>query len=590
MNNFTLRDSEMDAGVTRFGNTAASGTPEGAIIFGNPTSGTGLRGTGLIEGNVIGSGSFDNLDVYNFEANSLNLTIRDSATTEAVFNDMLSGGNDGILVQTGGGNNLTLLVGGEVSGDDRGVQFTGVYGDHIQTNAVNGATTQNITIDGNIFTQSLADGPFVAGGGVRIGGGSEDVGTNINVNYVLSDNIIRGARDSAFDGRFNGRAGTITGVVLNNTVGTDNGVFDTSVANRGAGFAGEVGMFIGLERGDGSGNMTYALRIQDNDIHDTPDQGIYLISQNSAGGGLTVVEATILNNVIDELGAAAFGAMRLLAGGGSTGENGRMGTVISGNTFDVTGVPAIPGLFYDQVPDAFTHHYVPGIGGPHSGVASDTALTNFLNNVNDPGPDTQNNFIGTADLIEGNGLAGLTGENLTLPVPILAAPPAGEDWETAFHDWLASLPASAAATVRRAPAAPVTAVAAPAAAAIPAPAIRLRRPSRRTRSSSTTACSARPSSTISSRRRSSAGSTPARPPSRSPRCARPRFSVADMTGVYLGTSDAGCRSRSTATAPAMAGSSTRTPRRRWRISGQPAAASPPIAGARPTAGWTCSPC
>lgn len=120
---------------------------------------TNLTGTALIEGNNISDGHEHVLMVSN-STGTLNLTIRDSATNQAVIgrNGTLSG-NDGIIVNGSGNSNITVLV--------DGVQFTGSRGDLIQTEA-NGNATQNVTIRNNTFANLHPD-VVSGGGGVTIG-------------------------------------------------------------------------------------------------------------------------------------------------------------------------------------------------------------------------------------------------------------------------------------------------------------------------------------------------------------------------------------------------------------------------------------
>ena len=443
VNNFTLRDSDLFEGVTAFGTLSNATLGEGAIKFGTPGGAgtTGLSGTGLFEGNVIGNGRFDNLAIWNYGANTLNLTIQDSANDQAVFNPNLAsfGSNEGLFVETGGTHDLTMLV--------QGVQFTGVVGDHIQTNAVSQAGgSQNITINNNIFSQSLTDA-VAAGGGIRIGGGSTVAGTSLDVDYVISNNVMTGSKVSTMDLRFNGLGGDINGVVLNNTIGTNDGVYSSSIAQRGAGDNGAYGIWTGIDRNTGVAGdfvtLNYATRIEGNTIRDTNAGSILVWSNNGGGEGTVRVEATIQNNNMAEYfnDAADNGALSgvyFSVGGGGAGDDALMGIRMLSNVVNAT--TALDGFAAVILAQgaAGSHFYIPGVPGtPISGSGYNATISNYW--VGAPNNNSFTNPPGIpAPFVLIDNVAGLGNEAFTLGIPIMAAPQPGVDWETAIRDWLAN--------------------------------------------------------------------------------------------------------------------------------------------------------
>jgi hypothetical protein len=421
VNNFTLRDSSLSAGAT-FGSSAA----EGVMRFGTQGSTTGLTGTALFEGNVIGNGSGDNVSIYMYGANSLNLTFRDTAGGDAAVMNANNSttGNDNLIVETGGTSNLTMSV--------TGVDFNGARGDQLQVIAA-GSTTQSISVTSNTFDQSIVG---ALGGGVKFGGGGLN---NYNVNYTFSNNTMTGSTVSAFDGLYNGLNGTITGVISGNTIGTAGSGYQNALGQTGSLQA--FGIFAGIDKTVG-GTVTYALRIENNTIRDTADAGIVLRSNNGGNTGTARLEATITNNTVAEIKpTTSLGAMYLQIGGNSASgtDNALMGLNLTGNTLTATVNNAI---IFDEVSSA-ARFYLPGYGGSPNGEFANAFFPPAANGTASSGINTYlagkgnvlTNGTGPSEPggVNAENVVGVTGASFVLAVPLLAAPTPGEDWETALQ-------------------------------------------------------------------------------------------------------------------------------------------------------------
>ncbi|WP_338015317.1 beta strand repeat-containing protein [Altererythrobacter sp. C41] len=349
VNNFTLRDSTMngaDADDGGFGNSNAA--DEGAISFDN------LTGTALFEGNNLSDGHEDNIRVVN-NSGTLNMTVRDSVNNVAVIGrNGTTSGNDGILVTGSGSSDITLLI--------DGVDFAGSRGDIVQVDASNTAT-QNVTIR-NSTMHNLHQDIVSGGGGISLGL-SAGTGAGPSVTYNIENNSIRGAEGNAILVSAIGPAGHMSGTILGNTIGNNDGVHSASQADTGSS-AGGNGILARVEKGPGGGTLSHSVRIENNNIGDIASgAGVYLVS-NGAGdsSGTARLEAAIRGNTIDELGEFALGGIYAQTGGTGT-DDGLLGVDIEDNTINLTGATgALAGIAFDDIsPDA--QFYFPGYGGPY---------------------------------------------------------------------------------------------------------------------------------------------------------------------------------------------------------------------------------
>ncbi|HEX6377298.1 MAG TPA: Ig-like domain-containing protein [Allosphingosinicella sp.] len=409
VNNFTLRDSEFRG---TFGTTPS--VDEGAIRFGTQGGNTGLTGTALFEGNNIQGGVKDNVAIFLYGSNSLNLTFKDSASDQAVFGHNGASGGDSLLVESGGTSNLTMLV--------DGVHFDGARSDIIQTVAAD-STVQNITVQNSTFFSTHATNQ---GNGISIGGGGN--ASNYNVTYLIQNNQVKGTEASAINTFFAGYTGTIRGVILNNTLGTNNGVYNSGANDQGSN-SGSI-IFAGHEKfvGAGAGSMNYALRIEGNHISDGNQQPSVFLRSGSQGGGTSLLEVTFKNNVIDEadnVGPAQLEGLYLQVGGTGSGDNSKLGIDMIGNTINMTGGQGVPAIAFDQGTTA-SQFFLPGYGGPFTGAGVQAGIEAFLNGK---GNATTSGGGVAADITPSFSSA-VGGQAFSQPVPSMAANPnAGLGWE-----------------------------------------------------------------------------------------------------------------------------------------------------------------
>jgi uncharacterized repeat protein (TIGR01451 family) len=352
VNNFTLTDSTL-TGV--FGDNTAR--DEDSIRFGTGGISTGLTGTSVFQGNTIQGGRESNLSVAMYGANTLNLTIRDTAGgDQAVFNNTstLSGANSDFVIETGGTSNLVLNI--------NGVAFNGANANLIQVTSI-GSATQNIGITGNQLHNTQAT-TLDGGAGVLITGSV----TNSSITYNIDGNSFKGTRGASIFSMFNGNSGTVNGVVNNNTFGTANGVKDATQANYGSLFGGAF--FGGIDsKFPGTGVINYGLRISSNSIRDPGSDGVIMLrSASQDTQGTARLEATISNNSIAEPGSnIAGGIYAQVAGSGSlpaSSDSGKMGLNISNNSFNLTGATFADGVYIDNGNSLNGVAYLPGYAGP----------------------------------------------------------------------------------------------------------------------------------------------------------------------------------------------------------------------------------
>jgi VCBS repeat-containing protein len=340
VNNFSLHDSAMTG---TFGNN---------LLLNESTIGfTGLTGTALFEGNVIQGGRADNLRIIN-TTGALDLTVQDSANDQAVMGLNNLNGANSVTIETSGPASLTALI--------DGVDFLGARGSLLDINAL-GTSTQDLVISDNSFTNTHAN-TAGGGGGVFLHGGG--TGSNINVDYQFTGNSLTGAVGSALNATYTQSAGAVRGYIADNVIGVDDGIAGTegsSTAN---------GIQVGLDRAAGSGDATYQVSIVDNAIHDAG--GFAGIALNSSGGDAVDtanLEATIQNNVVDQLGGFALTALYALVGGSAlSGDFSSMGLDISSNTFDAGDSQGVNAVLFDQI-SSDAHFYFPGYTGSGNGEA-----------------------------------------------------------------------------------------------------------------------------------------------------------------------------------------------------------------------------
>jgi hypothetical protein len=431
VNNFTMRDSNMTG---TFGSSAA--LDEGTIRFGteNNVTQSGLKGTALFEGNTISGGWENNMSVFLYSNDTLNMTVRDNATSgkQAVFGlNQTTQGDDSLHIESGGtGSNFTFLM--------NAVDFQGAGGGMLDIIQI-GQTTQNLTVTNNNFLNTHSN-IVSGGGGVRLLGGDTAASSNVNVTYNFSGNTIRGAVGDAFRAIYTGTAGTINGLIANNIIGTNGGGLQGGTAAGSSG--GGSGIDVGAVRSAGTGSLTYAVHIDNNTIRDIANAfgGIILTANMAGTTGTSRLEATLTNNTVAEVGINVLAGLYGIVGGQSSAalsqDAAKMGIVMSGNTF-TAGSNSGGALFFDQLSGA-AQYYFPGYtvtaASSHGefrpsggGGTASTSLDTFLdaNNVLISGANT---FPVGSD-VQADQVTNVGNQAFVLPVPLMAVAPVGLGWE-----------------------------------------------------------------------------------------------------------------------------------------------------------------
>jgi VCBS repeat-containing protein len=331
------------AGFALTDSTVSSGAASAGTI-----SLTELTGNADFLGNVLNGGGGDTLGIAN-SSGSLNLTIADSAANAAVVgaNDGSSGG-DGVNVLTLGNASLTLIV--------DGVEFQGARSDLLQVTAGDNSS-QDLTITDNQFH----NGQGGVGGGVLLTGGG--AGSDIDVDFRVEDNSFTGAVGTALTALYGQQAGEVRGNIEGNSIGTEGGGADGS----GSLFGG--GIFVSLEKAAGAGDASVAVSIVDNDIFDI--DGFAAIELRSNGGDAAnpaVLEATVADNRIGELGDFAFAGLLAQVGGSAlSGDFAELGLDLDNNVIDASGADYGGNAVYLQQVSSDAHFYFPGYAGSPDG-------------------------------------------------------------------------------------------------------------------------------------------------------------------------------------------------------------------------------
>jgi VCBS repeat-containing protein len=384
---FSLTDSTLT-------NNGSSGST-GAIYF------TGLTGTVDLLGNVIGGSGGDNVHIVQTGGN-LDLEIADSGSTQAIMGSVNNAtGNDSVFIQTINSANLLLTV--------DGVDFQGAKGDLLQVLADDNST-QDVTISNNNFHNLQAG----TGGGVTLNGGGS--GSNIDVTFAVVDNSFTGANGTALAAVYGHQAGSVTGNIEGNTIGTDDGVATAE------GSSGGSGILVVLDKTPGAGTATYQVSIVDNNIADIDsfDSGIYLRSNGDGTAGSAVLEATVTGNTISEMGDFTFAGLYALVGGSAfSGDFAELGLVLEDNDIDMSDADFAAGAVYLDQLSGDAHYYFPGYSGSADGEAwggtASADLEQFFTDAGNVFVNVASPSSPTGGAVDAQVILGATGDSFFLP-------------------------------------------------------------------------------------------------------------------------------------------------------------------------------
>jgi len=388
--------------VTNFGlhDSVVGATPNGTLVTEASVAFVNLLGTAVLDGNTISGGRGDNLRVVN-SLGSLDFTLKDSAAHQAVIGLNNVNGNDGAHFETNGAASLTLKV--------DGVDFLGARGDVLEVMA-SAASSQNITVTDSNFHNTHTNIAAGAGGVFLHGGGA---GSTINVNYDIENSSFTGAKGSAINASYNQQAGTIQGYIAGNTIGTPGA--STGTGSSGGG----DGITAGLDKAAGAGNALYLLTVADNHITDIAFGlgGVALSSSGGDGTNSSVMEVSMHDNVIENLGDGTFSALYAMVGA-HDGDSARLGLELDDNVLDASNTSGDNAIYLDQISSG-AHYYFPGYGGSSEGEfsvgggsASDDLSTYFGNRGNEMDNGAFATFPGGVDA---GLIVGATGDPLVHP-------------------------------------------------------------------------------------------------------------------------------------------------------------------------------
>lgn len=272
----------------------------------------GLTGTAAITGSTFSGNADHNVNLIN-SGGTLNLTVTTSTFSNS---NNATTGNDGLLLQSNGTAVTTASITGSTFDNNRG--------DHFQfaTNGTGGAggSQNNLTFSGNTLTTS--NSANILGGGVNINAsGGDDLVAAINNNTITG---MPGAGAAInFVGVSTISGGNIQATIQGNNIGT------AGVANSGTS-GGALGI---LAENNGNGIVT-AL-INNNIVREVSGNfGIAATARAGTGTGGTL-NATITNNTVTATATAGLqNGINVTAGVSTGGDRETLNAQISGNTIN----------------------------------------------------------------------------------------------------------------------------------------------------------------------------------------------------------------------------------------------------------------
>ncbi len=261
---FTLANSIISGAN---GTNSAGSSEEGCIRFDNLFTSASFP-TASIANCTISGGFADNIRVQNTSGTLNRLVI--SVTT--IGANSTSNGNDSIhfdMNNNGTVGNLTL----------QDSFLTSARGDLVDAEAHNNST-MDVVLRQNKFSNNHPN--IASGGGGLIIQGS-DSGTTPTVTYDVSCNRFRGALGIALNIFKGNGGGTFTGTIANNFIG----VAGTPLSGSAQGSGIKVSA-------NGKGSQT--VLIQNNDVREYNENGIFLQANDSQGGPGATMNATVFGN------------------------------------------------------------------------------------------------------------------------------------------------------------------------------------------------------------------------------------------------------------------------------------------------------
>ncbi len=269
----------------------------------------GLNGTATITGSTFSGNADHNVNLIN-NAGTLNLTV---TTSNFRNSNNATTGNDGLLLESNGTATTTASITGSTFDNNRG--------DHFQfaTNGTGGAggSQNNLTFSGNTLTTS--NSANILGGGVTISpSGGDDLVAAINNNTITG--TVSGAAINLV-GVTTVSGGNIQATIQGNNIGTA-GVANSGTSGGAFGINAEV-----------NGNGIVTALINNNNVREISGNfGIAATARAGTGAGGTL-NATITNNTVTATATAGLvNGINVTAGVSTGGDRETLNAQISGNT------------------------------------------------------------------------------------------------------------------------------------------------------------------------------------------------------------------------------------------------------------------
>ena len=269
----------------------------------------GLTGTATITGSTFSGNADHNVNLIN-GAGTLNLTVTTSTFSNS---NNATTGNDGLLLESNGTATTTASITGSTFDNNRG--------DHFQfaTNGTGGGagSQNNLTFSGNTLTTSNATN--ILGGGVTISpSGGDDLVAAINNNTITG--TVSGAAINLV-GVSTVSGGNIQATIQGNNIGTA-GVANSGTSGGAFGINAEV-----------NGNGIVTALINNNNVREISGNfGIAATARAGTGTGGTL-NATITNNTVTATATAGLvNGINVTAGVSTGGDRETLNAQISGNT------------------------------------------------------------------------------------------------------------------------------------------------------------------------------------------------------------------------------------------------------------------
>ena len=271
----------------------------------------GLNGTATITASSFSGNADHNVNLIN-NGGTLNLTVTTSAFSNS---NNATTGNDGLLLESNGTATTTASITGSTFDNNRG--------DHFQfaTNGTGGAggSQNNLTFSGNTLTTS--DPANILGGGVTISpSGGDDLVAAINNNTITG--TVSGAAINLV-GVSTVSGGNIQATIQGNNIGTA-GVANSGTSGGAFGINAEV-----------NGNGIVTTLINNNIVREVSGNfGIAATARAGTGTGGTL-NATITNNTVTATATAGLiNGINVTAGVSTGGDRETLNAQISGNTIN----------------------------------------------------------------------------------------------------------------------------------------------------------------------------------------------------------------------------------------------------------------